>query len=344
MSESLKAAEASAPTRIDLAGGTLDIWPLYLLVNGAVTVNAAITLRARARVAPRAGSTHMALAEDLGRSVTVTPPEVCGGRRERSPGRELPLHEAVLRLVAPVRPIDLVTHSGVPAGSGLGGSSSLAIAMLAVILAAEGETVEPEALVSIARDLEADVLEVPTGTQDHLAAVHGGVGAVQYGPGLRRRTPLPVPIDELEAAGTLAFLGSARVSGRANWDMVRRAIDGDAATRRGLSAIASIAAEVRLALGRGRLDECARLIAEEWKERRGLSPEVSTPQTESALEAASKAGASGGKICGAGGGGCLFVMGPPDARPGIRTALAAIGCTVMDFRVDREGLRVTLRD
>ncbi len=341
MSGMLRVAEASAPARVDLAGGTLDIWPLYLLVDGAVTVNAAITLRARARAAPREGTEHRAVAEDLGRSVTVSLPDPRERRRVRDRTGELPLHQAVLRQVGPVEAIELTTHSGVPAGSGLGGSSALAVSMLAALLAVEGEPIDPEALVRIARDLEAGVLEVPTGTQDHLAAVYGGVGAVQYGPGLRRRIPLPVPIEELEAAGTLAFLGSSRVSARANWDMVRRAIDGDQATRRGLSSIASIASEVRVALGRGRLDDCARLLAEEWKERRGLSPEVSTPQTEAALGAAAKAGSTGGKICGAGGGGCLFVMGPPEAGPGIRAALSSAGCTVMDFRVDREGLRVS---
>ncbi|HXI02569.1 MAG TPA: hypothetical protein VNI57_05275, partial [Candidatus Saccharimonadales bacterium] len=189
-------------------------------------------------------------------------------------------------------------------------------------------------------DVEVTVIEVPTGTQDHLAALQGGVGAVQYGPGLRRRSPLPVQIDEFEASGTLAFLGASRVSARSNWDMVRRAIDGDPATRRGLSAIAAISSEMRIALGRAKLDDCARLLGAEWKERRGLSPQVSTPETEAALDAALKAGATGGKICGAGGGGCVFVMGPPDARERIRSALTATGCTILDFQVDREGLRI----
>jgi D-glycero-alpha-D-manno-heptose-7-phosphate kinase len=332
MSEHLRRTEASAPARVDLAGGTLDIWPLYLLVDSPVTVNAAITLRARARVEPSGDETHHAVAEDLQRDATVGP--------SGDPTGGLPLHHAILRHAAPEGGLKLTTRSGVPAGSGLGGSSALAVAMLAAIREFRGDSYRPEDLIPLARDLEAKVIETPTGTQDHLAAVHGGVGAVRYGPGLRRRTLLPVQIEELEASGTLAFLGASRVSARANWDMIRRAIDGDKATRNGLSAIAGIASQVSRALGHGQLEECARLLAAEWRERRGLSPAVSTAETEAALKAAERAGAIGGKICGAGGGGCLFVMGPPDAREGIRRALSEAGCRVLEFQVDREGLNV----
>jgi D-glycero-alpha-D-manno-heptose-7-phosphate kinase len=341
MMEPRVAFEATAPARVDLAGGTLDIWPLYLLVKAPVTVNAAIQLRARSRVRVRGGETHRLVAEDISREISIPVVEEAGRVRSHDPLEGLPLHEAVMRHVGPHEGMELITRSGVPAGSGLGGSSALAVSMLAAVAEAAGEGIELDAMIRVARDLEADVLEMPTGTQDHLAAVHGGVGAVLYGPGLRRRIPLPVRIEELEAWGTLAFLGASRVSGKANWDMVRRAIDGDAATRRGLTAIAAIACEVRMCLGRGQLDECARLIREEWTERSGLSPEVSTPMTEAALKAAMGAGAVGGKICGAGGGGCLFVMGPPDVREAIGRALAEAGCVPLEFRVDREGLRVT---
>lgn len=340
MGDSRGIIEATAPTRVDLAGGTLDIWPLYLLVRAPVTVNAAIRIRARARVRVTGSDAHRVVAEDLVREASCPVAAGAPGGRPHDPTEGLPLHEAILRQVGPAEGMELTTHSGVPAGSGLGGSSALAVSMLAAVQAAAGEEVVPEALVSVARDVEAEVLEMPTGTQDHLAAIHGGVGAVLYGPGLRKRCPLPVQIDELEASGVLVFLGAARVSARANWDMVRRAIDGDQATRRGLSAIAGIASELRMALGRGHLDECARLLGREWEERRGLSPQVSTPETEAALDAAMKAGATGGKICGAGGGGCLFVMGPPDRREAVLRALVDAGCTPLEFRVDREGLRV----
>jgi D-glycero-alpha-D-manno-heptose-7-phosphate kinase len=228
----------------------------------------------------------------------------------------------------------------VPAGSGLGGSSALAVGLIAAVEAAGGRRVIPEEVAALARDIEAQVIQAPTGNQDHLAALHGGVAAIAWGPGPARREALPAAPGRLEERGHLAYLGASRASARANWDMVRRALDGDAATRRGLSAVAAIAAAMREALRRGDLDEAGRLLGREWEERRGLSPEVSTPETEAALGAALRAGADGGKICGAGGGGCLFVMGPPDARMRIEGALDRAGCRRLPFSVDAAGLVV----
>ena len=327
---------ASAPTRVDLAGGTLDIWPLHLLVEHAVTVNVAVDLRARVRVSPSGSASHLVISEDLKREVRI------GSSRFEGPAssRDLPLHAAILRHLAPEGGLAVVTRSEVPAGSGLGGSSSLAIALLAAVLAARGESPEAGALVTLARDLEAQVIGAPTGTQDHLAAVHGGISAIEWRPGGAIRRELHPGSDLLESWGVLAYLGASRASARANWDMVRRALDEDPATRRGLSQIGAIAAAMARALERCDFEEASRLLDAEWVERRGLSPEVSTGATESALAAARRAGATGGKICGAGGGGCLFVMGPPEARGQIAAALQGAGCRVLEFRVAARGLSV----
>lgn len=335
---------ASAPSRVDLAGGTLDIWPLNLLVDRAVTVNVAIDRRAHAEVWESGDRAHRIHAEDIDREVVLDLGAAAGRAGERiSPG--LPLHEAVLRHLAPAAGFEVVTRSDVPAGSGLGGSSALAVSLLAALMARTGVAADRDAIALLARDLEAQVLEIPTGTQDHLAALHGGLAAIHYGPGPSVREPLPLDIQAFESRSLLAFLGASRVSARANWDMVRRALDGDAATRRGLQAIAAIAGAMRVALLQGDLDEGGRLLAAEWEERRGLSPEVSTPETERAIASAREAGAAGGKICGAGGGGCLFVMGPPDARGRIAAALQASGCRLLDFHLDTRGLEVaTLQD
>ncbi|MBI3448086.1 MAG: hypothetical protein HY049_04075 [Acidobacteria bacterium] len=329
---------ASAPARIDLAGGTLDIWPLNLLVDRATTVNVAIDRRAWARITSIPGREHRLRAIDISVEAALDVAGRAGlARSERS---RLPLHEAIVRHQAPTTALSVETESAVPAGSGLGGSSALAVALLAATAAHAGLEVDRARLGPLARDIEAGVLEIPTGTQDHLAAIHGGVTAIRYEPGETRRVPLAVEARDLESRGVLAYLGASRASARANWDMVRRALDGDAATRRGLRAIADIARSMEGALVRGDLDEAARLLAAEWNERRGLSPEVSTPDTDCALEVARRAGAAGGKICGAGGGGCLFVMGPPGARAGIAAALEGEGFRIVDFHVDSRGLSV----
>jgi len=329
---------ASAPTRIDLAGGTLDIWPLNLLVDRATTVNVAIDRRASVRITSIPGREHRLIAIDIGVETAI---DVAGGGPGAPPDRpRLALHEAIVRHHAPAEALRVETESAVPAGSGLGGSSALAVALLAATAAHAGREVDRARLAPLARDIEAGVLEIPTGTQDHLAAIHGGVAAIRHEPGDARREVLAVEASALEARGVLIYLGASRASARANWDMVKRALDGDAATRRGLRAIADIAREMEGALVRGDFDETARLLAAEWSERRGLSPEVSTPDTERALEVARRAGAVGGKICGAGGGGCLFVMGSPDSRTGIAAALLAARFRLVDFHVDGRGLSI----
>ncbi len=331
---------ASAPARVDLAGGTLDIWPVYLLVERATTVNAAIALRAHAEISLCGAAEHHAVARDLGREARIPAGETGGPGEAPRSASALPLHEAILRHRAPGRPLRVVTWSDVPAGSGLGGSSSLAVALLAGLARLGGEAIDGAEIVRVAADLEARVIETLTGTQDHLAALHGGVAAIGYGPGGATRRTLPVAPRDLESRGVLAFLGASRASARANWDMLRRALDGDGATRRGLAAVAEIAGRMERALLRGDLDGAARLLGAEWEERRGLSPEVTTPETEIALRAARAAGALGGKICGAGGGGALFVMGEPGARDRIDRALRDLGCRILEFRLDTTGLAV----
>ena len=338
MQEASRTIRASAPARVDLAGGTLDIWPLYLLVERAVTVNVAIRHRARAEVRSSGSPDHLVRAADIGREVRIAARH--GGGPFPAGFGELPLHEAVLRQTAPRGGLTVLTSSDVPAGSGLGGSSSLAVSLLAAILTHEGSGYSLEGLAALARDIEARVIEAPTGTQDHLAALFGGVAAIHYEAGPEVREPISIPPADLEARGVLAYLGASRASARANWDMIRRALDNEPATRRGFSAIADIARRMREALLRSDFEACGKLLGEEWEERRGLSPQVATPETEKALSAARRAGAAGGKICGAGGGGSLFVMGPPDAKAAITESLRGLGCRILDFQVDPLGLQV----
>jgi len=95
---------------------------------------------------------------------------------------------------------------------------------------------------------------------------------------------------------------------------------------------------MRAALVRGDWDATSRAIAEEWDNRKRLAPGVTTPLIEELIARAGGAGATAAKVCGAGGGGCLFCFGPPDAAAGIRDALAAGGARVIDFTFERHGL------
>jgi D-glycero-alpha-D-manno-heptose-7-phosphate kinase len=100
------------------------------------------------------------------------------------------------------------------------------------------------------------------------------------------------------------------------------------------------AAAMRTALERGDWDATARHLAEEWNNRKRLAPGVSTPLIDDLIARALAAGGQGAKVCGAGGGGCLFCLAPPDKTAAVRDALAAGGARLLDFRIETDGVRV----
>ncbi len=335
----MKEAElvASTPTRIDLAGGTLDIWPLCVLVPRAVTVNLAIELRAHATVSPRADGRVVIVSKDRRRRVSAKLP-LKDGERSGPLGLLLGLVDSF----APERGLDLTTRAEAPAGAGLGGSSALAVAVAGALSRFTGERLRNEALLRRVINVEATAIRVPTGNQDYLAALHGGLSAWWHTPDGPRGEPIPIP-PGLTDRLVLAYTGEPRQSGYSNWDMFRRFVDGEAATVRRMESIARIAGEMRDALREGDLREAGKLLGEEGRLRFRLAPTVATPALRRAVEAARRAGSLGVKVCGAGGGGCLVAFAEEgDARP-VASALRRAGARILPCRPARRGLVVSGR-
>ncbi len=322
----------SAPTRIDLAGGTIDIWPLYLFHPGAQTINAAISIRAHARIDPRDDGRVVLRSEDTG--VTV---EADGWRalRASTPLRLL----ALLAHHFQAEGLTLTTRSESPAGAGLAGSSALNVAVCAAFARWRGLTIEPEALLQIAMNVEAQTIDVPTGLQDYRPAMYGGIAALELAVDGIHRHVLPVPAAELERRLVLCYTGEPRNSGTNNWEITKRHIDGDRHVFDCFERIRDTADEMRTALVAGDWDRVGSAIAREWENRKRLAPGVTTPVIDTLIARAMAAGATAAKVCGAGGGGCLFCYGPPEAVPAIRAALADGGARLLDFRLERDGLR-----
>jgi len=197
---------------------------------------------------------------------------------------------------------------------------------------------EPEALLQIAMNVEAQAINVPTGLQDYRPAMYGGIAALDLDVDGIRRVPLNVDAAELERRIVLCYTGEPRNSGTNNWDILKKHIDGDQYIFDCFERIRDTAATMREALTRGDWDEVGRAIAMEWDNRKRLAPGVTTPAIDSLIARASTAGATAAKVCGAGGGGCLFCYGPPERRDAIRDALTAGGARVLDFRIERHGL------
>lgn len=327
---------ASAPTRVDLAGGTIDIWPLYLFHPGAQTLNAALTIRTFVRLAPRDDDAVVLVSEDLG--VTTAPLAF----------DDLPL-EPSLPLLARLahafgaRGVTVTTRSDSPAGAGIAGSSALNIAVTAALSTWTGRGLDDDALLEVAKNVEAQVIRVPTGLQDYRPALHGGIAAVELGPFAARRVGLPVDPDALTARLVLCYTGAPHQSGINNWDITKRRIDGDPAVIAAFDAIVDVTGRMRAALVAGDWPAAGACLAEEWTTRKRLAPGVTTPVIDALLAAAQAAGAWGGKVCGAGGGGCLFALAPPDRVDAIRAAWRAAGARVLEAGIDAAGVQVTQR-
>jgi len=326
--------DSSAPTRIDLAGGTYDIWPLYLFHEPAQTLNAAIGLRAECTLVPRSDGRVVLVSADTGERVEADGPDRLGVDR-------LPL---VARLVKHLHAsgLEVRTTSGSPVGAGIAGSSAMNIAVAAALARWTGRALDAEALLTLAMNIEAQVIGVPTGVQDYRPALYGGVSAVELTVTGVRRVGLDVPPEELDRRIVLAYTGASRQSGINNWDVRRRRINGDRDVVAAFDAIRDAAAAMREALERGDWGAVARALADEWSARTRLAPGVTTPAIDALLDRARAAGARAGKVCGAGGGGCLFCLAAPDRQTAVAEALAAGGAAVLPFAVARDGLRVAV--
>jgi len=322
---------ASAPTRIDLAGGTLDIWPLYLFHDGAQTLNAAISLRASCDVRSRGDRRLVIESEDSQQRVEVDHwSQLRDGHDLRLLGRLLHYFRA--------EGLELRTRSDSPVGAGIAGSSALNIAVCGALNKWSGGHRTADEIFQIAMNVEAQAIDVPTGAQDYRPAYYGGISAVELGVNGVRRVALNVKPAELQSRIALAYTNASRNSGINNWDVTKRHIDGDAGVQLSFARIRDIAAAMRAALERRDWPEVGRQIAAEWDNRKKLAPGVTTPEIDNMLAAAQRAGALSGKVCGAGGGGCLFCFADPDAIPAVRQALADNGARVLDFTIEAKGL------
>jgi len=323
---------SSAPTRIDLAGGTYDIWPLYLFHDRALTLNAAISLRAECTLSHQPDGRVVLISEDTGERVEADRVDALGIDR-------LPLVARLVRHFG-AGGIEVRTRSGSPVGAGIAGSSAMDVAITAALARWTGASLSDDELLSLAMNIEAQVIAVPAGVQDYRPALYGGVSAVELSVTGVKRVGLNVDLTELDRRVVLAYTGASRNSGINNWDVMMRRINGDAAVVAAFDGIRDAAVGMREALMRGDWPGVAHHLAAEWQHRKQLAPRVTTPEIDALFDKARTAGAVAGKVCGAGGGGCLFCLVEPAKQSAVATALAEGGATVLPFSFERDGLRV----
>ncbi len=330
---------SSAPTRVDLAGGTIDIPPLFLFHDGASTVNFAISLLAKCRIETR--DDDRIILESIDRGVTFETSFECFDELRHEPRLEL-----LAKLVHFFRPeggFHMTTESQAPAGAGLAGSSTLNIACIGALNKLVGNRYPPERFIPIAANVECQVIRVPTGFQDYFSAQHGGASSIHFGVDGMRREPLTIDTETLEARIAVCYTGEPRNSGTNNWEITKRHIDGDPELFDIFEGIRDGAVDLRKALLAGDWDEVGEVLKKGYATRKRLSPHITTPHMDELIDRAIASGAIAAKVCGAGGGGCIAFFCEDGKRPEVEAAISQLnGVEVLAWRLYTEGLTVTV--
>jgi Predicted kinase related to galactokinase and mevalonate kinase len=331
--------ESSAPTRVDLAGGTIDIPPLFLFHEGACTINFAIDLMAKCRIEMRTDGIICLQSIDRGLKFE-TPLE---NIHELKNEPRLELLSKLVYFFQPQTGFNMITESEAPAGAGLAGSSTLNIACIGALNKLVGDLYSPENFIPIAAAVECQVIKVPTGYQDYYSAQYGGISCIHFGPAGMYREELNVDIKTLEDRSVVIYTGEPRASGTNNWDITKRHIDGDPELFDIFEGIRDTAVKLRGSLVDGDWKKAGEILRLGYPQRKRLSPHIATPHMEHLIEVAELNGAIATKVCGAGGGGCIAFFCEEGRKADVENALRnETDAEVLDWRVQSEGLTVTV--
>jgi D-glycero-alpha-D-manno-heptose-7-phosphate kinase len=330
--------ESSAPPRVDLAGGTIDIWPLYLFHPGASTVNFALSLQARCRIETR--DDGRIVLESRDRKVVFE--TTLAAIEDLLLEERLELISKLVHFFKPTTGFHLVAESAVPAGAGLGGSSALAIACIGALNRLVGDRYDDQNYVTIAANVESTVIKVPAGFQDYYPPLYGSASSIHFRADGIEREALDINIEELESRIAIVYTGEPRLSGINNWEIFKRHIDGDPELFELFEGIRDSARNIREALLADDWDKVAAVMKKAYPNRKRLAPNITTPQMDLLVVKALASGAEAAKVCGAGGGGCIAFLCKSGKRADVERALATEeGVEVLDWKVAHEGLVVT---
>jgi len=330
--------EASAPTRVDLAGGTIDIPPLFLFHEGAATVNIAVSLLAHCRIEARDDDRILLESVDRELKFETTLDRLAELKDEPS----LELLSKLVYFFKPETGFAMTTESEAPAGAGLAGSSTLNIACIGALNKLVGDRYTPERFIPIAANVECQVIKVPTGYQDYYSAQYGGAACIHFGPAGMDREALEVDTETLERRIVVCYTGEPRNSGTNNWEITKRHIDGDRELFEIFDGVRDLSLAMREALMKSDWDAVGEILHDAHPHRKRLSPHITTPQMDKLIDKALANGAIAPKVCGAGGGGCIAFFCEDGRKADVEKALVAeSGAEVLDWKLHPDGLVVS---
>ena len=331
---------ASAPVRLDLAGGWTDV-PPFSAREGGLVVNAAIELHAHAEL-KIGGKLFRLVSEDLGQELECADSSglVIDGR--------LDLLKAALRMFPVQARCTIVTRCDAPPGSGLGTSGAIDVALVSLLTYARGERLPQGEIAEHAWQLEVVEAKCPGGRQDQFAAALGGFHRLSF------RDPdvgvEPITLDPAFAAAlarqtVLCYTGRSRVSG----DTIARVMGayerGDPRVTSALRALKDVAAGMAEALRAADLVRVGALLSENWRHQQALDTGMRTDEMARLEQAVARAGGGrggagvlGGKAAGAGAGGSIFFL-AKDGVDAVAAAARSVGATVLPVAWSREGVQ-----
>lgn len=322
---------ARAPVRLDLAGGWTDV-PPFSAREGGVVVTAAVELYTHADVRP-GGERYRLIAEDLDDALEVDRDGlVADGRLE--------LLKAGLRMF-PIGGCTLTTRSDAPAGSGLGSSGSLDVALAAALSLARGEAPDQREIAERACRLEMVEAGIPGGRQDQFAAAYGGFLRLDFRDPEVRVERLAVDsafAAELGRRLLLCYTGASRFSGATIARVMQAYERGERGIDDALHGIRECAECMAAALCAGDLAEVGALLSANWRHQQALDARMCTPEMARLERALAGAGALGGKAAGSGAGGSMFFLSPDEPAPAARAAREH-GARLLPVRWAAQGVR-----
>jgi D-glycero-alpha-D-manno-heptose-7-phosphate kinase len=326
---------ARAPGRIDLAGGGTDPEP-YCSDYGGAVLNLAITCHTQVTVAELSEPIVRLRSLDFQEEI-----EVPLGEMLPLEGR-LGLLAAAANRLPPSRGAEISAATELPPGSGLSSSASLGVALLAALSRFNGRQLAPRAIADLHSEVERFDLRIWGGKQDPYACAFGGLRFWRFEGATAREEPLDLPEwvpAVLERDLKLVHSGTAHLSGSIHNDILEDYRRGDSRVKRAQHRLKDVAVCLRDALQRGDLREAGRCLDENWLAHQELHESCATPRLFEVIERGKEAGAWGAKVCGAGGGGGVVFLAPPERHQALASAMEAVGARMLPFKIDRDGVR-----
>lgn len=326
---------SKAPLRISFSGGGTDV-PPYPAERGGVVLSTTIdryaygTLMTSEEPGIRVNSLDFGMvaryhAKDL----------VYDG--------ELDLVKSVIKhMGAAETNLDMILHSDAPPGSGLGSSSTLVVALIGLLAHYLRREMTPYDVASLAYHVERVDLGIKGGIQDQYAAAFGGFNLIEFHRDGVVVNPLRIPRDimnELQYRLILCFTGRTRLSANIIETQVKGYLDKQGDVMAALDELKSLTLDMKNVLLKGRLSDFGGLLHDAWLNKKKLAKAISNDNIDDLYEMARKAGALGGKILGAGGGGYMLLMCDYTNRNRVAEALEGYGAPVIPFAFDQYGLQ-----